>query len=292
MRVTLFGNEYLEKQHLQYVVDTLRKYNDVTLSLEDCINKYWDEQFKLSEREKYLIKEEPLETDLVISLGGDGTFLRAATRIGDRNIPILGINAGHLGFLAETSSDNFASTFQKIIDKEYTIEDRSLLAVDIACELPDNLNCALNEIAVLKQDTASMITVTVSVNGDFLAVYEADGLIVATPTGSTAYSLSVGGPVLAPDLPCLLVNSIAPHTLTSRPVVLNDNSILEVEVQSRSGSFLLSLDGRSLALPSGYKFNICKASYSLKLMRVSGSSFFSTLRNKLLWGTNPRSMQS
>lgn len=228
--------------------------------------------------------------DMVVSVGGDGTFLRTAAVVGATNIPILGINVGRLGFLAAINYADANETIDEIMERNYKIEERSLLQVctsddenPFGCDV-----CALNEIAILKQDTASMLSIHAYINDEYLTSYQADGLVVATPTGSTAYSLSIGGPILTPTTPSLILSAIAPHNLTSRPLVVDDNSVIGLKVESRSNMFLLSLDGQSQVLEQSVSVEIRKANYTLKVVKRVGHTFFETLRDKLMWGTDVR----
>lgn len=288
MKIAIFGSNYQKEEQIKKIIDVLRK-NGADVFLEDSFHQYLCSAHSLFCNTGGIIKDLDFQTDLVVSIGGDGTFLRSAAKIGDKEIPILGINTGRLGFLADTSYNDFEEALQEIFENRYKIEDRTLLEVDMDVE--DGSSIALNEIAILKQDTSSMITVTVSIDGEFLTAYEADGLLVSTPTGSTAYAMSVGGPILSPTLSSLILTPVASHSLTSRPLVVDDSCELAIEVESRSCSYLLSLDGRSTTLSTDVKFKIKKAPYSLKVIRREGQTFYKTLRNKLMWGSDPRSHQ-
>lgn len=226
----------------------------------------------------------PDDVDAVISAGGDGTFLRAARWIGNRQIPILGINTGHLGFLADNSVDAIDLLAGNLAEGNGFIEERFVLQVS-APGMPQGTHpFALNEVAFLKGDSSSMITARVMVNDFFLADYRADGLLVATPTGSTAYNLSVGGPIVDPSMKCMILSPVAPHALTLRPLVADGNAVVKAVVQTRSAEFRLSIDGRSFPLECGTEVEIRKAPYSVYVIRMPGDNFASTLRNKLLWG--------
>lgn len=224
------------------------------------------------------------DTDAVISAGGDGTFLRAVRWIGPRRIPVMGINTGHLGFLADNSIESVRSLAGKLAAGEGYIEERFVLEA-IAPGMPQGTwPFALNEVAFLKGDTSSMITVSVDLDDHFLADYRADGLLVATPTGSTAYNLSVGGPIVEPSMECMILSPVAPHTLTLRPLVANGNSVVKAKVTARTAEFRLSIDGRSFQLPGDSEVTIKKADHSVFVIRMPGDNFAATLRNKLLWG--------
>lgn len=228
----------------------------------------------------------PPGVDLVMSLGGDGTFLRAARWIGDREIPILGINTGHLGFLASCSLEDSEEMVENICAGNIGIERRMLIEV-LADGFPkDKWPYALNEIALMRYGS-SMLSVKAEINGNFLADYRGDGLIVATPTGSTAYSLSSGGPVIEPTMDCICLCPVAPHTLTLRPLVAGGTSEILLRPESRSSNFILTLDDQSLILPAEGKFIIRKAPFSVLLIRKKSEGFANILRHKLLWSATP-----
>lgn len=227
------------------------------------------------------------EADLAVSLGGDGTFLRTAQWVGKSEIPILGINAGHLGFLADMNPDEFLAAAPESLSR-LRVEPRMLLKVETSSPLPDSCwPYALNDVALLKTDSASMISVEAGVNGRPLTCYKADGLVIATPTGSTGYSLSVGGPILEPTVEILLLSPVAPHQLAMRPLAVSSESRLEFTVHARAESFMLSLDGRSRPLPAGTTVKVCAAPFKIMVAQRPDHHFASTLREKLLWGERP-----
>ena len=228
----------------------------------------------------------PPEVSLVISLGGDGTFLRTARWIGNREIPIMGVNTGHLGFLSCCALDGVKEMIDNICKGNVEVEKRMLIKIEHP-GLPDNIwPYALNEITFLREGS-SIISAKASIDGNFLADYRGDGLIVSTPTGSTAYSLSAGGPVIQPTIDCICLCPVAPHTLALRPLVAGSDSMIEVQPQSRSGNFTLTIDNRSVVLPCEGSFKISKASFSVLLIRKKGTGFASILREKLLWSATP-----
>ena len=235
-----------------------------------------------------LFDDDRFQADMVISLGGDGTFLKAASRVGSKGIPILGINTGRLGFLADISPEEMEETFNELYDHRYRIEERSVL--QLTCDHPRLMRepYALNEIAVLKRDSSSMITIRASVGGMPLATYQADGLIVATPTGSTAYSLSVGGPIIAPDSKTIALTPVAPHSLNIRPFVICDDREITLDVESRSHNFLVAIDGRSESCRETTRLTIAKAAHTIKVVKRVNHRFFDTLRNKMMWGADVR----
>ena len=236
-----------------------------------------------------LVEPENIEgVDYVISMGGDGTFLEAANKVGDREIPILGVNMGRLGFLADVLPSEIETTLDHVLRGDHIIEDHTVIKLETNGETVECNPFALNDIAVLKRDSASMISIRAYVNGDFLVNYQADGLIIATPTGSTAYSLSNGGPIIVPHSGSLCITPVAPHSLNIRPIVINDTSVIELEVCSRSHNFLVAVDGRSMKMAEETRLTIRKAPYTIKLIKLKSQRYFSTLHEKLMWGADTR----
>ena len=228
--------------------------------------------------------------DLLISIGGDGTILRAITFVKDLGIPIVGINTGRLGFLATIQNSNIENAINNILEGNYTISERSLLSIKT---FPENdnissLNFALNEIAVSRKNTTSMITVETRLNDEYLTSYWSDGLIISTPTGSTGYSLSCGGPVITPDTNSLVLTPIAPHNLSARPLVIPDSTEIQFKVSGREDHFLVSLDSRIATLHNDTIIKIKKADFKIKMIELYNESFLDTLRKKLLWGEDKR----
>lgn len=228
------------------------------------------------------------DTSLVFSIGGDGTFLHSFLTVRNSNIPIAGVNSGRLGFLADIGRNHVIDGLTSILEGKYTIVERSLLEVNLFGAPNFDFNYALNEMTVLKTDSSSMINITTCINGEFMNSIWADGLIIATPTGSTAYSLSVGGPILAPDAANFVINPIAPHNLTVRPVVVPDHYELTLKVEGRGNQFLTSLDSRSIAVPLSATLTIRKADFRVRTLHLPGQTFFQTLRHKLMWGADNR----
>jgi len=226
---------------------------------------------------------------LAISIGGDGTFLRTARWVGEREIPIVGINTGHLGYLADVNILEADRLLDDLHGGRFKTESRSLIEVVLPDDAPDCWPYALNEVAFLKKDTASMLSAHATLNGRDLTSYIGDGLIVATPTGSTGYNLSVGGPIIEPTSGSWVLSPIAPHSLTMRPLVVNDSSFIEVTTDSRAASsYLLSLDGRSISLPVGTTVSLRRASFVTRVVQRVDHHFASALRQKLLWGMDKR----
>lgn len=235
------------------------------------------------------IREGDAEVDMALSVGGDGTFLRTAAAIGRSGIPILGINAGHLGFLADVPLSEVDEALNSIlVEKKFEVEHRSLLHLDILnCQQPYQQN-ALNEVAILKRDQSSMVSVSVYVDGNFLNQYDADGLAIATATGSTAYAMSAGGPILEPQSNCWVIVPIAPHSLTTRPLVIRDSCNLDIVVESRNNIYLVATDGKPVHLTTQSKLHLSKADYQIGVVRRPDHTFFDTLRTKLMWGRDGR----
>ena len=227
------------------------------------------------------------KADMMFSLGGDGTFLEAVSIVQDYGIPIIGINTGRLGFLADIPSDRVDDSLARIFRQEYTVENRSLVHLELIGEKLEGFCCALNEVSVQKLHS-SMLTIHTYLNDDYLNSYWADGLIISTPTGSTAYSMSVGGPILPPGSGNFVVSAMSPHTLSIRPLVIPDDKRIRIEVESREGSYLMTLDSRSEVLDGRVKLLLKKADFTIKTVRLKGATFYNTLRNKLMWGVDKR----
>jgi NAD+ kinase len=228
--------------------------------------------------------------DMLISIGGDGTILRAATLVRDSGVPILGINAGRLGFLATVQKENIAEFMQFVIEKKYTLSKRTLLSLSCSPnnESIQDINFAMNEITVSRKDTTSMITIDTYLNDEFLNSYWADGLIISTPTGSTGYSLSCGGPILTPDVKSLVITPIAPHNLNARPLVVPDETEIRLKVSGREENYLVSLDSRITSVKNESILTIKKTPFQINMVEIPEETFLKTLRTKLLWGEDKR----
>lgn len=235
-----------------------------------------------------LIEGNIFQTDIALSIGGDGTFLRTAERVGDKGIPILGINTGRLGFLADVPANDIDNALTEIYKNNYRVEERSLLEVAISDFSNEYIRFGLNEVAILKRDNSSMITIHVEINGHYLNSYEADGLIIATPTGSTGYSLSVGGPIIEPQAKNFVISPVAPHSLTTRPLVITDGCTLSIDVQSRTNAYQVAIDGNSYTLTTTNRLKIRQAPYKIKVVQRPRHTFYETLRDKLMWGADKR----
>jgi NAD+ kinase len=291
MRIALFGNTFrLEAVDTAFhLLATLRKLRIdavIEASFYQFLKEHRADVADLSSCT--IIDHDDFSADIALSLGGDGTFLNTAKHVGIKGIPILGINAGRLGFLSDVANNEIETALESIVNGQYQIEDRSVLQL-----IPDNPEwneCpfALNEIALLKQDTSSMITIHVKVKGELLNSYRADGLLIATPTGSTAYSMSVGGPIVVPQSNNFILSPVASHTLSIRPLIIPDTWELDISVSSRTKSFLAALDGRSDVFPQSTTLKICKADHTIKVVKRANHTFFDTLKTKLMWGADKR----
>lgn len=226
--------------------------------------------------------------DFVISMGGDGTFLKAVGRVGAKAIPVIGVNMGRLGFLADVGQGEFDNVIEALYDGSYTVENRVVIMVDTDGEPLAGSNCALNDVAILKRDNASMISIHTSINGEYVTTFQADGLVVSTPTGSTAYSLSNGGPIIVPGTHVLAMTAVAPHSLNIRPIVIADDSEITLAVESRSHNFLVAVDGRSEKCCDVTRLTLRKAPYDVKIVKRCGTRYFDTLRHKMMWGKDAR----
>jgi len=267
MKIAVFGNIYrtVILSHIELLFNYF-KDKDVILLLDSELYKFVRENSKCNMERIEVIKNNDFEADLALSIGGDGTFLNTAARIGRKNIPILGINTGRLGFLADVASEDILPALNAILVNKYIIEERSLLYVETSDGTTFDYPFALNEVSVLKQDSSSMISITASVNGEMVHTYHADGLLVSTPTGSTAYSMSVGGPLVVPEAENFILTPIASHSLNVRPLIVPDTWKFELEVHSRSQCYLVALDGRSKVLELKTKLRITKADYTVKII--------------------------
>lgn len=289
LRFALFGNTYQEHKsaHVTHLLEILRRRK-----AQICIsNEFYD--FLRNHTKADLSGLEVFEgnnfsADMVLSIGGDGTFLKAASRVGKKEIPILGINTGRLGFLADVLPDQMEDAFDEIYQDNYLAEPRRVLKLTCNGHVLKGYPYGLNEIAVLKRDTSSMITIHAYINGEPLNVYQADGLVISTPTGSTGYSLSVGGPILVPQSGTISLTAVAPHSLNVRPIVIRDDWEITLDVESRSHNFLIAVDGRSETCREGTRLTIKRADYYVRIVKRCHHSFFNTLREKMMWGMDGR----
>lgn len=289
IKFALFGNTYQEHKsaHVTHLLEILRKKN-----AQICISSDFYDFLKLHTRTNLegvnVFQGYDFDADMVLSIGGDGTFLRAASRVGEKEIPILGINTGRLGFLADVSPDQMEEAFNEIYAGKFLAEPRRVLHLKTDGYILKGYPYGLNEIAILKKDSSSMITIHTYINNEPLCSYQADGLIIATPTGSTGYSLSVGGPVLVPQSGTFCLTAVAPHSLNARPIVIRDDWEITLDVESRSHNFLISVDGRSETCREGIRLTIRRADYFVRIVKRCHHSFFNTLREKMMWGADAR----
>ncbi|MEZ4798071.1 MAG: NAD kinase [Flavobacteriaceae bacterium] len=293
MKVAIFGQFYHKNSEasIETLLDVLKsKFADIHVEDNFFTNIDGDKTIHYNTGDFNTFKSLDNSYDLLITIGGDGTMLRAITYVGNLGIPIVGINTGRLGFLATIPRHKIENAIDDIINKNYHISERSLLSITTT---PENeslvkMNFALNEIAVSRKNTTSMITVETQLNGEYLTSYWADGLIVATPTGSTGYSLSCGGPVIMPEARNFVLTPIAPHNLSARPLVIPDSTEIKLKVSGRENNFLVSLDSRIATLDNQTLINIKKAPFTIKMIEPENESFLDTLRKKLLWGEDKR----
>lgn len=293
MKIAIYG-QYYQNSTEPIIKDifTFLIKNDVEMIIEADFLKILFEKNLIKKDYPTFHSHTELDSsfDILISIGGDGTILRAATLVRDSGVAILGINAGRLGFLATVQKDNIAAFLQFIIDKKYSISKRTLLS--LSC-VPENeaikdLNFAVNEISVSRKETTSMITIETYLNNEYLNSYWADGLIIATPTGSTGYSMSCGGPILTPNVQSLVITPIAPHNLNARPLVVKDETEIRLKVSGRDDQFLVSLDSRLFSLDNDTVLFIKKSPFEINMVEIPDATFLETLRNKLFWGEDRR----
>ena len=289
LRFALFGNVYQTKKSasIQKVLACLSQRGAEVL-VDQEYYQFLTEDQKLDVNAAKIFTDDDFDADIVISMGGDGTFLKAASRVRQKMIPILGINMGRLGFLADISPNDIEKCLDAIYEEDYSIENRALIQVTTDGEPLEGYNCALNDVAILKRDTASMISIRASINGDYLTTYQADGLVISSPTGSTAYSLSNGGPIIVPGTKVISMTAVAPHSMNIRPIVLADSSEITLTVESRSHNFLIAIDGRSEKCKEGTKLTLRRAPYDVKVVKRSDQRYFNILREKMMWGIDVR----
>lgn len=288
LKFAIFGNTYQAKKSVavENIIRCLNNYG-AYISIDSEYYHFLVEEYKIKLDVNRVFRDNDFDADFVISMGGDGTFLKAVSRVGDKSIPIIGVNMGRLGFLADVCPNDFRYCLETLYSGDYTVESRTLMEVVADAEFIGS-KYALNDVAILKRDNASMISIPTSINGNYITTYEADGLIVSTPTGSTAYSLSNGGPIIVPGTKVFSLTAVAPHSLNVRPMVISDNSELTFQVECRSSHFLLAIDGRSETLPDGSSFSIRRAPFSVKIVKRPGKRYFDTLREKMMWGADSR----
>jgi len=293
MKIAVYGQYYKDNTDdiIEKLLSVFAGYNP-EIVFESNFYKVLNEKGLLDKPFSVFTGHEELDEgyNMFISIGGDGTMLRAATLVRNKNIPIIGINAGRLGFLATIQQENIETLLPLIFENNYKLSPRTLLTIDYEGKDPevDDLDYALNEVTVSRKDTTSMITIETRLNGEYLNSYWADGLIISTPTGSTGYSLSCGGPVLMPDVNSLVITPIAPHNLNARPLVIPDDTEIELRVSSREEQHLISLDSRIVSVNVETVLRIKKGGFKINLVEFPQEKFLVTLRKKLLWGEDKR----
>ena len=291
MRIALFGTNFSENfnKYIQHLINKLES-EKVEIYIEQFFLNYLKEKMRFKSDILTFKNHEDLKdkADILFSIGGDGTLLNAISYVRDSNIPILGINTGRLGFISSVAPDQIEQAINDVLNNNYNTNKRTLLSLKTSNNLFKNKNFALNEVAVLKKDTSSMIKIDAYVDDEFLNTYWADGLIVSTPTGSTGYSLSCGGPIIAPGTNNIIITPIAQHNLNVRPIVINHNSIIKLKVEDRDQLALVSLDSCSRAFDSSIELTIKKANFKINLIEPQNNSFISTVRQKLMWGSDKR----
>ena len=289
LRFAIFGNEY--QPNKSTAILTILSYlsrRGAEIYIDRPFYDFLQQEHRIEARISGVFDGNNFDADYVISMGGDGTFLKAATRVGPKQTPIIGVNMGRLGFLADVLPSEATDALDAIYSGTYETESHSAIMVETEGELITGCPYALNDIAVLKRDNASMISIDTCINGEHLITYQSYVLIVSTPTGSTAYSLSNGGPIIVPQTSTLCLTPVAPHSLNIRPIVLGDDSVVTLTVESRSHNFLIAIDGRSEKLTEATTLTIRKAPFTINIVKRNGRRYFASLREKMMWGVDGR----
>lgn len=291
MKIALYGRNYSDAYYPIYK-SILKEIEERDISLV-VFSDLWDQV-----RDKIVFasgtgiyntcKDLGKDTDFVFSIGGDGTLLNTITLVKDSSIPVLGFNAGRLGFLSSVNEDEVSTVFDLLEKGKFSLDRRSLITLETKVDLFGSENFAMNEVCIHRKDTSSMVSIHAYVDNVFLNTYWADGLIVSTPTGSTAYSLSCGGPILTPDSQNFIITPVSTHNLTVRPIVVPDSSQIRITAAGRESAFFVSLDSRSVAIDATVELNIRKSEYYINLVKLPGKNFFNTIREKLMWGMDKR----
>lgn len=291
MKVAIYGRPTANNisEHIQCLFKKLNEYNTEMVIHEPFYN-FLKQKMEIGGAIQTFNSHSDLDKDVdfMFSIGGDGTFLATLNFVRSSNIPVLGINTGHLGFLANVAQAEVETAIDELFNKKFKVERRTLLNVTASNNLFGDINYGLNELAIFKKDSHSMITIHTYINGDFLNSYFADGLIIATPTGSTAYSLSCGGPLVMPGSQNFVITPIAPHNLNVRPLVISDDNVITLKVEGRSKQYLATLDSRNEVIDSSVELTLKKADTHLNIVKLDNQNFFNTIRNKLLWGSDKR----
>ena len=289
LKFAIFGNEYQAKKStsIEKILDYLAQ-KGAEIYVENAYYEFLTRSQHIDVKAAGVFEDYNFDVDYVISMGGDGTFLKAASRVGAKGTPIIGVNMGRLGFLADVLPGEVEAALDSLYAGECQIEEHVVIQVEAEGGVLAGNPFALNDIAVLKRDDASMISIRTQVDGEFLVNYQADGLIVTTSTGSTAYNLSNGGPIIIPQSSSLCLTPVAPHSLNIRPVVINDTAEITLDVESRSHNYLVAIDGRSERMTEGTRHVIRKVAHTIKIVKQRNQRYFSTLREKLMWGADQR----
>ena len=272
MKIAIFGKSIAPENEI-YLQQLIQELKDNDVEVLDCFARHG---------------ELPNDVDMLLSIGGDGTLLDAVPLVGASGIPILGINMGRLGFLSSVAKQEIPQAIRHILQGRYTTEARTLLELVSPKNVFGDVRFALNELNVIRNPEHSLLAIKVFVDDVYLNTYWGDGILLATPTGSTAYSLSAGGPILAPDSHCFVITPIAAHNLTVRPIVIPDDSVVRIQVEGREKKFVFSMDSRACALDTSVELVVRKAEFCINTVRMEGTDFFSTIRNKLSWGKDNR----
>lgn len=290
MNIAIYGRQFNTEAlpYVQEVFDNLVQHN-VEIYVHHQLNEYITDKIKTVKYHVLNIGDNLKGfIDLFLTLGGDGTLLDIVSVIRDTGIPVIGINFGRLGFLASINKSDIAAAIFAVVNNNFTLDSRELLSIDSDVKVFGDENFALNDITIHKRDDAAMIITRVYLNNEFLNAYWGDGIIISTATGSTAYSLSCGGPIIFPESRSIVLTPVSPHNLNVRPVILPDSCTLSFEVESRSNNYLVSCDSRTATIDKPLRFYVKRAGFQLNLIRLNNESYLSTLRNKLLWGLDTR----
>ena len=291
MKILLFGR-FIKESNYDSIAEVIKvsQSKGIQLYANKSVHEHLDKILGLHDIPKIDSYEDLTQEriDMLMTLGGDGTILQATTLIQDLGIPILGVNLGRLGFLASVEEKYIARSIDKVLQNQYTLEDRSMIYLESSPKLFGGMTFALNDFTLHKRDTSSMITIHAYINGDYLNSYWADGLIVSTPTGSTGYSLSCGGPIVFPNSGNFIITPVAPHNLNVRPLVISDESVISFEIEGRSENFLCTLDSRFETITSEHQLAVRKCDFNTKLVALKDISFLRTIHEKLSWGSDNR----
>lgn len=289
MKLAIFGNNH-QHQYIGRIADffSFLRQQDIEFAVQHSFASYIKSQMPDILPFNFFDDHSVPQADAALSIGGDGTMLHTAYWIAGSAIPVMGLNTGHLGYLTAAGIDEAEEMVMRLLNADYKIEERTLLQVDTSFDKTIDRPFALNEVAILRQDTSSMISMQTAINGTHLTTYKGDGLVICTPTGSTAYNMSVGGPILEPTASCMVLSPISPHSLNMRPLVIRNDSTITVSTQSRASNYQVSIDGRLIQCPNGSTVTVRKAPFSVRILQKSTHDFAHTLRLKLMWGTDRR----